>query len=40
MKAYEVQSNAGIDALKLVETPEPKPGQGQVLVRVRATSLK
>ncbi|NEP02208.1 MAG: NAD(P)-dependent alcohol dehydrogenase [Symploca sp. SIO2E9] len=39
MKAYEVQSNAGIDALKLVETPAPKPGQGQVLVRVRATSL-
>lgn len=39
MKAYEVQSNAGIDALRLVEKPEPQPGQGQVLVQVRATSL-
>ncbi|NEO29515.1 MAG: NAD(P)-dependent alcohol dehydrogenase [Symploca sp. SIO3C6] len=39
MKAYEVQSNTGIDALKLVKKPEPKFGQGQVLVRVRATSL-
>lgn len=39
MKAYEVQSNTGIDALKLVEKPKPQPGQGQVLVQVRATSL-
>ncbi|MBD2432618.1 MULTISPECIES: zinc-dependent alcohol dehydrogenase family protein [Fischerella] len=39
MKVYELQSNAGIDALKLVEKPEPKPQAGQVLIRVRATSL-
>jgi NADPH:quinone reductase-like Zn-dependent oxidoreductase len=39
MKVYELQSNAGIDALKLVERPEPKPQAGQVLIRVRATSL-
>ncbi|MCX7596522.1 MAG: NAD(P)-dependent alcohol dehydrogenase [Fischerella sp.] len=39
MKVYELQSNTGIDALKLVERPEPKPQSGQVLVRVKATSL-
>ncbi len=39
MKAYEVHNKAGIDALTLVERPEPKPEFGQVLIRVRATSL-
>jgi NADPH:quinone reductase-like Zn-dependent oxidoreductase len=39
MKVYELQSKAGIDALKLVERPEPRPESGQVLVRVKATSL-
>jgi len=39
MKTYEIQSDAGIDSLTLVERPEPKPGWGQVLIRVRATSL-
>ncbi len=39
MKVYELQSNAGIDALKLVERAEPKPQAGQVLIRVHATSL-
>lgn len=39
MKTYEIQSDAGIDALALVERPEPKPGWGEVLIRVRATSL-
>ncbi|MFQ4146093.1 NAD(P)-dependent alcohol dehydrogenase [Chlorogloeopsis sp. ULAP02] len=39
MKVYELQSNAGIDALKLVERAEPKPQVGQVLIRVQATSL-
>jgi NADPH:quinone reductase-like Zn-dependent oxidoreductase len=37
MKAYEIHS--GANALKLVERPDPRPGYGQVLVRVRATSL-
>ncbi len=37
MKAYEIHS--GADPLKLVERPDPQPGYGQVLVRVRATSL-
>ncbi|MCP6758584.1 MAG: NAD(P)-dependent alcohol dehydrogenase [Fischerella sp. CENA71] len=39
MKVYELQSNAGIDALKLVERPEAKPQAGQILVRIHATSL-
>ncbi|MBE9206550.1 NAD(P)-dependent alcohol dehydrogenase [Nostoc sp. LEGE 06077] len=39
MKAYEIQSNAGIDALKLVDRSQPEPGTGQVLIQVKATSL-
>lgn len=39
MKAYEIQSNAGIDALALVDRPQPKPTAGQVLIQVKATSL-
>jgi NADPH:quinone reductase-like Zn-dependent oxidoreductase len=39
MKAYQIQNTSGIDALKLVELPEPQPGFGQILVKVRATSL-
>jgi NADPH:quinone reductase-like Zn-dependent oxidoreductase len=39
MKAYQIQTSEGIDGLKLVDLPDPKPGVGQILVRVRATSL-
>lgn len=39
MKAYEVQSNTGIDALTLVDRPEPQLNCGQVLIRVKATSV-
>lgn len=39
MKAWQLTAETGVDALKLNELPEPKPGPGQVLVRVRATSL-
>ncbi|MBG1241069.1 zinc-dependent alcohol dehydrogenase family protein [Nostoc sp. NZL] len=39
MKAYEIQSNAGIDALRLADRTEPKPTAGQVLIQVKATSL-
>lgn len=38
-KVYEIQDRAGFDALTIVERPEPKPGYGQILVRVRAVSL-
>jgi len=39
MKAYEIGTSGGIDALKIVERPTPTPGHGQVVVRMRATSL-
>lgn len=39
MKVYEIQSGFGLDNLKLVERPEPQPGPGQVLLRMRAVSL-
>jgi NADPH:quinone reductase-like Zn-dependent oxidoreductase len=39
MRLYQLQSNAGLDTLTLIEAPEPQPGYGQILVRVRATSL-
>jgi NADPH:quinone reductase-like Zn-dependent oxidoreductase len=39
MRAYLIDSTGGIDAVKRVELPEPRPGDGEVLVRVRANSL-
>ncbi len=39
MKAYEIVSPEGIDALHLAERPEPRPGPGQVLVRLRANAI-
>lgn len=39
MQAFELQSNAGLDALVLVDRPLPEPQFGEVLVRVRAASL-
>jgi NADPH:quinone reductase-like Zn-dependent oxidoreductase len=39
MKAYEIQAKSEANPLTLVERDEPTPGYGQVLVRVRATSL-
>jgi NADPH:quinone reductase-like Zn-dependent oxidoreductase len=38
MKAYEVQKG-GLEALRAIERPQPKAARGEVLVRVRATSL-
>jgi len=40
MKAYEFQQGSrDLSGLKLVDRPDPKPGPGQVTIRVRATSL-
>jgi NADPH:quinone reductase-like Zn-dependent oxidoreductase len=39
MRAYELQDRFGIDSLTVVERPQPRPGPGQVLVRMRAFSL-
>lgn len=39
MRALNVQAPWGLDAIKVVDLPDPKPGPGQVLVRMRAVSL-
>ncbi len=39
MRAYELREKFGIDALAVVTRPDPQPGRGQVLVKMRAFSL-
>jgi NADPH:quinone reductase-like Zn-dependent oxidoreductase len=39
MKAYEIRDGFGLDHLHLADRPDPTPGPGEVLVRVRAVSL-
>jgi len=39
MKCIELQNGSGFEALKPTERATPKPGPGQVLVRVRAASF-
>ncbi len=39
MKAFQLHDQTGPDSLRLVEIPQPQPGVGQVLVRVRANAL-
>ena len=39
MRAYEILGEGGIDALTLNERSDPKPGPGEVLVRLRASSI-
>lgn len=39
MLSYRIDKGAGIAALALRESEAPRPGRGQVLMRVRATSL-
>ena len=38
MQAYEIQA-FGFESIKLVERPDPSPGPGQVLLKMRAWSL-
>ena len=39
MRALEVSAPWGFDALKVVDEPDPTPGHGEVLVRMKAVSL-
>ncbi|OAF09263.1 NADPH:quinone oxidoreductase [Bradyrhizobium centrolobii] len=39
MKCFELQGPSGVEGLKLVDRPIPKPGPGQVLVRIKAATL-
>ncbi|MFL6819000.1 MAG: NAD(P)-dependent alcohol dehydrogenase [Bradyrhizobium sp.] len=39
MKVWQVSRNWSIEGMDLVEQPEPTPGLGQVIVRMRAASL-
>ena len=39
MKCYEIREPNGVDGLALVDKPVPKPGAGEVLVRLRAATL-
>jgi NADPH:quinone reductase-like Zn-dependent oxidoreductase len=39
MKVYEIREATGIDAVRLAERPDPKPGYGQLLIKVKAASL-
>jgi len=39
MRALEVTGDWGLDNLKVVERPDPAPGPGEVLVRMRTASL-
>lgn len=39
MKAIELQNTFGLDNLRVVDRPEPRPGPGQVLLGMKAWSL-
>lgn len=39
MKVIQIQDNWSIDNLTLTERPDPEPGSGQVLLRMKAASL-
>ncbi|MDP3750006.1 MAG: NAD(P)-dependent alcohol dehydrogenase [Phenylobacterium sp.] len=39
MRAIEIGAPGGLDHLRIVEKPDPTPGAGEVLLRIRAVSL-
>ena len=39
MRAYELRDEWDIDHLRLVTRPEPRPGPGEVQLRMKAASL-
>jgi len=39
MKVFQIQDQWGMEHLRLAERPDPRPGPGQVLLRMKAASL-
>ncbi len=39
MKAFQIQTDGGIDAIKRVDIPEPTPAHGEVKIAIKAASL-
>src|SRR5258708_740850 len=39
MKVFQIQDDWGMEHLQLATRPDPRPGPGQVLLRVKAASL-
>src|SRR5688500_7018813 len=39
MRAVVVNEPGGVDALDIVERPDPEPGRGEALIRVRAAGV-
>ena len=39
MNAYHITGTTGLDSRRAVTLPDPTPGPGEVLVRIRATCL-
>ncbi|WP_437604130.1 zinc-dependent alcohol dehydrogenase family protein [Sorangium sp. So ce590] len=39
MKAFALQGSFGLDALRPMDLPDPKPGPGQIVLRMKAASL-
>ena len=39
MKVFQIQDDWGMEHLQLATRPDPKPGPGQVLLRMKAASL-
>ncbi|MFO0929283.1 MAG: NAD(P)-dependent alcohol dehydrogenase [Gemmataceae bacterium] len=39
MKAYEIRGGFGLEALHRVDRPDPQPGRGEAVVKIRAAAL-
>jgi NADPH:quinone reductase-like Zn-dependent oxidoreductase len=39
VKVYEIRASFGLESLQLAERPQPRPGPGEVLLKIRAASL-
>lgn len=39
MKAVQIQAHGGLDVLKVTTLPDPRPGAGDVLVRIKASAI-